>query len=143
MKEPSEARQRTLELHDRAIAFSNNINHPAPRAPSTIRATLSGDNSCGPATGTSNNLIEAGDGCTDADFLHRMRTALREAKESKACLKKIRLGPPANAARVLEFGLEQEADELCAIYATIVLNVEKRLAREKAERRNGRVRDCN
>jgi four helix bundle protein len=84
--------------------------------------------------GASNNLIEAGDGCTDADFLHRMRTALREAKESKACLQKIRLAPLANAARVAELGLEQEADELCAIYATIIMNMQKRLAREKRDR---------
>ena len=68
-----------------------------------------------------------------------MRTALREAKESKACLQKIRMGPLANAARVAGLGLEQEADELCAIYSTIIINMEKRLARERETRQRRKV----
>jgi len=44
------------------------------------------------ADGTSNNLIEADDASSDADFLHKMGIALREAKESRACLMKIRMG---------------------------------------------------
>ena len=74
---------------------------------------------------------------SDADFLNKMRTALREAKESRACLQKVRLGPLANAARVAALGLEQEADELAAIYSTIIKNMENRLAREKAARKRG------
>ena len=89
--------------------------------------------------GASSNLIEAGDGSTDADFLHKMRTALREAKESKGCLRKIRMGALANAPRVASLGLEQEADELCAIYSSIIINMEKRLAREREARRPRKV----
>ena len=70
-----------------------------------------------------------------------MRTALREARESKTCLNKIRIGPLANATRVAELGLEQEADELCAIFSTIITNMEKRLAREKDEEGAG-ADDC-
>ena len=87
------------------------------------------------ADGTSNNLVEADNGSTDPDFLNKMRTALREAKESKTCLAKIRLAPLANAQRVLELGLEQEADELAAIFSTIITNMEIRLARERKNRR--------
>jgi four helix bundle protein len=87
------------------------------------------------ADSTSNNLIEAGNGSTDADFLNKMRLALREAKESKACLQKIRLAPLANAARVTELDLEDEADQLCAIFSTIIMNMERRLAAEKPRRR--------
>jgi four helix bundle protein len=86
------------------------------------------------ADGASNNLIEADNGSSDADFLNKMRTALREAKESKACLAKITRSPLANAPRVAQLGLEQEADELCAIYSTIITNMEKRLANGKKER---------
>ena len=81
------------------------------------------------ADSTSNNLIEAGNGSTNADFLNKMRLALREAKESKACLQKIRLAPLHNAARITELGLVQEADELCAIFSSIITNMERRLAR--------------
>jgi hypothetical protein len=54
-----------------------------------------------------------------------MRIALREVKESKACLRKIHMGPLANAERARSRGLEQEADELAAIFATIVYNAER------------------
>jgi four helix bundle protein len=81
------------------------------------------------ADSTSNNLVEAGNGSTDADFLNKMRLALREAKQSKACLQKIHLAALHNAARITELGLVQEADELCAIFSSIITNMERRLAR--------------
>jgi len=86
------------------------------------------------ADGTSNNLVEADNGSTDADFLNKMRTALREAKESKACLAKICRAPLENAGPVRQLGLAQEADELCAIFSTIITNMEKRLAKAKKGR---------
>ena len=82
------------------------------------------------ADSASNNLVEAGNGSTDADFLNKMRLALREAKESKACLHKIRLSGLHNSARVSELGLEQEADELAAIFSTIITKMETRLSRQ-------------
>ena len=87
------------------------------------------------ADSASNNLIEAGNGSTDADFLNKMRLALREAKESKACLQKISMASLAHAARVIELKLEDEADQLCAVFSTIITNMERRLANEKSRRR--------
>ena len=84
---------------------------------------------------TSNNLVEAGNGSTDAGFLNKMRLALREAKEAHICLRKIRLGPLENAVLVIRLGLEEEADELSAIFSTIIRNMEERLARDQAGRR--------
>lgn len=139
MKEPSEARKRTLALQDRALRFSNNINQSYPTGPINYPSEVVWAQLVRAGDGTSSNLIEAGDGSTDADFLHKMRTALREAKESKACLQKIRMGPLANAARVAGLGLEQEADELSAIYSTIIINMEKRLARERETRQRRKV----
>jgi four helix bundle protein len=75
--------------------------------------------------------VEAGNGSTDADFLNKMRIALREAKESKACLQKIHSTPLHNAARVSELALVQEADELCAIFSTIITNMERRVSRRR------------
>ena len=71
----------------------------------------------------------------DADFLNKMRIALREAKESKACLMEIRLAPLANAQRVIELNLEDEADQLSAIFSTIITNMERRLAKAGTRRR--------
>lgn len=134
MKEPSESRKRILALQDRALTFSNHINQSYPDGLINHPSRVVWDQLVRAGDGTSNNLVEADGASSDADFLNKMRTALREAKESKACLAKIRMGPLANAPRVLALGLEREADELSAIYATIVMNMERRLAREKQER---------
>ena len=131
----SPARKRTLALQARALQFSTNVNQSYPNGALTAPSQIVWGQLVRAADGTSNNLIEADNGSSDADFLNKMRTALREAKESKACLQKIRMGPLANAARVGSLGLEQEADELAAIYSTIIKNMENRLAREQATRK--------
>ena len=51
------------------------------------------------------------------------------------------MGPLANADRVIELGLEQEADELCAIFATIIINMERRLASKRKRRGNDRLKN--
>jgi len=130
MKEPSAARKRTLALQTRAIAFSTNVNRSYPNT-MNYPSEVVWNQLVRAADGTSNNLVEADNGSTDPDFLNKMRTALREAKESKACLAKIRLGPLANADRVLELGSEQEADELAAIYSTIITNMRVRLSKNR------------
>jgi four helix bundle protein len=134
MKEPSEARKRTRALHERAILFSTNVNRSYPEVRMNYPSEVVWGQLIRAADGTSNNLIEADNGSTDADFLNKMRTALREAKESKACLAKIRRAPLANAQRVAELGLERQADELCAIFSTIITKMEKRLAEGKRNR---------
>jgi four helix bundle protein len=138
MKEPSERRKRILALHTRAIRFSTNINQSYPTGAITLPSQVVWSQLVRAADGTSNNLIEADAASSHADFLNKMRIALREAKESKACLAKIRLGPLANAPRVEALRLEDEADELCAVYATIVMNIEKRMAQEAVSRRRRR-----
>lgn len=134
MKEPSERRKRTRTLHERAIRFSTKVNQSYPEGRMNYPSEIVWGQLVRAADGTSNNLIEADNGSSDADFLNKMRTALREAKESKACLAKISRAPLANATQVIELGLEQEADELCAIYSTIVTNMERRLAESKKNR---------
>lgn len=138
MREPSDKRKRTLALQERTIRFSTAINQSYPEGPMNHPSAVVWDQLVRAGDGASNNLVEADDASSDADFLHKMRTALREAKESKTCLKKIRMAPLAQAARVAELGLEQEADELCAIFTTIIMNMEKRLARARDARQNRR-----
>ena len=118
----------TLALQERAITFSTNVNVSYPAQMNY------------PSQKVWEQLVRAADG-TDADFLNKLRTALREAKESKTCLTKIRLASLANAQRVLELGLEQEADELAAIYSTIITNMEIRLARERDEKQRKKRRN--
>jgi four helix bundle protein len=120
-----------MALHERAIRFSTNINRLYPRERMDYPSEIVWGQLVRAGDGASNNLIEADNGSSDADSLNKMRTALREAKESKACLTKICQAPLANATQVRQLGLAQEADELCAIFSTIITNMEKRLAAGK------------
>jgi hypothetical protein len=56
-----------------------------------------------------------------------MGIVLREAKESRAELAKIRMGHLDNHALTEQQGLEAEAGELAAIYASIIINRRRRL----------------
>src|SRR5687768_3666592 len=141
MKEISDQRKRIFALQARAIQFSNGINQSYPTGTFNYPSRVVWDQLVRAGDSASNHLFEADGAASNADFINKMRIALKEAKESKACLAKIRLGSLANAARIAELGLEGEADELCAIYATIIMNMEKRLAAKQSERqRRGR---CN
>ncbi len=124
MREPSEARKRTLALQERALRFSVSVNAACPRELRDVPSTTVWRQLVRAADSVSNNLVEADDAASRADFIHKMRLALREAKESRQCLAKVRLGGLDGHHRL--HGLEQEADELAAIFATIVLKVVRR-----------------
>src|SRR5688500_4674505 len=123
MRELSAARKRTLALQERAIRFSTNVNQSYPRTGMSYPDEIVWAQLVRAADSTSNNLVEADNGSTDADFLNRMRVALRQDKESHTCLRKIRLHPIKNTQRVIGLSLEQEAAELAAIFATIITNI--------------------
>lgn len=69
-----------------------------------------------------------------------MGTALKEAKESRTELVKLRLGHLDNYDKTAKLGLESEATQLSAIYATIIRNMKARLEREKSDRKRNRKR---
>ena len=70
MKEPSEARKRTQALHERAIRFSTNINRLYPLEPVNYPSEVVWRQLVRAADSTSNNLVEADNGSTHADFLN-------------------------------------------------------------------------
>lgn len=133
MSEPSLKRKRTLLLHDRALRFSNAVNTSCPDHFSNIPSATVWRQLVRAADGTSCNLIEADDASSDADFLNKMSLALRETKESRAQLLKIRIGQLDRHRQVEELELESEAGQLAAIYAAIIRNMRERLVRETAK----------
>ena len=139
MKEPSDKRQRTLALHDRALRFSNAVNISCPQQFSNLPSERVWDQLVRAADSTSNNLIEADDASSDADFLSKMGIALREAKESRAALIKVRLGSLDAFREVDRRNLESEAGQLAAIFATIIRNMRARLEQEK---KSGKAKRC-
>jgi four helix bundle protein len=145
MREPSDKRKRTLALQHRAIRFSVNVNSCCPDHFANEPARVVWSQLVRAADGTSSNLVEADDGVSDADFLNKMGTALKEAKESRTELVKLRMGNLQNYAKTAKLDLESEATQLSAIFATIIRNMEARLAREKEEARRRKTppRRCN
>ena len=133
MKEPSDKRKRTLALQDRATRFSTNVNACCPDIYSTLPSSRVWDQLVRAADSTSNNLIEADGASSASDFLSKMCIALREAKESRVALMKIRVGQLDACREVTELHLESEASQLSAIFATIILNMRLRLERERRE----------
>lgn len=84
MKEPSAKRKRTLALHDRALRFSAGVNACCPSQFTNLPSKVVWNQLVRAADSTSNNLIEADDATSAADFLSKMGLALREVKESRA-----------------------------------------------------------
>jgi four helix bundle protein len=140
MNEPSPKRKRTLDLHERAIEFSTNVNKCCPRYFSSVPSQTVWKNLVRAADSTSNNLIEADDASSDADFLAKMKISLREAKEAKVGLLKLRLGNLDHCAETARLDLESEAKQLAAIFATIIRNMSTRLEAEKRRRKPQRKR---
>ena len=135
VKEPSEKRKRTLALQERAIRFSANVNSCCPEHFASVPSQTVWGQLVRAADGTSNNLVEADDAVSDADFLNKMGTALKEAKEARVELVKLRLGNLQNYPKTAKLDLESEATQLSAIFASIIRNMQARLQRERDEAR--------
>ena len=133
MKEPSEKRKRTLALQQRAENFS--VNSCCPERPPNVTSLTVWEQLVAAADSVSNNLVEADAASSTADFLNKMQLTLREAKESKVCLAKVRRGRLAGYEKIEQLNLEEEAGELSAIFAAIALNVARWMEREERQRR--------
>ena len=83
------------------------------------------------------NLVEADDAVSDADFLNKMGIALREAKESRTELMKVRLGNLDNHHKTAQLELESEATQLTAIFSTIIRNMRWRIEGQQPKRKGG------
>ena len=135
MKPPSDARKRTLALQERALVFSTGVSLACPNQFTNIPSATVWRQLVRCADSVSSNLVEADDASSTADFLYKIQLTLRETKESRQCLAKLRLAK-LDAWEALG-KLEDEAIELSAIFATIAIKVAVRLDQEsKARRRN-------
>lgn len=128
MKPPSEARRRTLALQERALQFTTGVNLACPSKFTSLPSATIWGQLVRAADSVSNNLAEAEDASSTADFRYKIELTLRETKESKMCLIKLRLAK-LDAFEQLP-ALEDEAGQLCAIFATIAIKVANRMQRE-------------
>lgn len=122
------------DLLERVLDFGVKIIKLVNKLPKTPAGFKIGSQIVGSATSIGANTQEAQDASSKADFISKMSIALREAKESKFWLKLIKKSELLNVE-----GVDpelKEADELCAIYSTIVKNAKLNLSNVKSQMSN-------
>lgn len=129
MKAPSPAREKTLALQRRALTFRTGVNLARPQRFTNIPSETVWRQLVRAADSVWNSLTEAGEAVSGPDFVHKIKLTLRETRESRTCLEKIRLAKLDRFEAVAK--LEREAGELCALFATIAVKVSNPLDREK------------
>ena len=129
MKGPTPARARTFALQRRAMAFRTRVNGACPRRFTNIPSERVWRQLLRAADSVSNNLTEADEAVSASGFVHKIKLTLHETRESRTCLEKIRVAKLDRFEAIV--ALEREAGELCAIFATIAMQVPDRLARDK------------
>jgi four helix bundle protein len=125
----SPERERTLRLQGRVFRFGCAVVNCCPQRTHDIASRELWRQLVKAATSVSANLEEADEASSDADFVAKMKTALREAKESRLLIRFLTECKLAEYRRVQES--EDEARQLAAIFATIIINVKRRMEAEK------------
>ena len=129
----SAERLRTLQLQNRVFQFATCVVGHCPHTVPHLAAREIWSHLVAAAVSTSNNLEEADEASSDADFVAKMKIALREVKEARRCMKFVMVCRLANGELLSD--LEDEARQLAAIFATIIINTKRRLERERAARK--------
>jgi four helix bundle protein len=129
MPQPSPERQRTLDLQERVFRFGKAVIDNCPRGALDIPSRELWRQLVKAGTSTSQNLEEADEATSTADFIAKMKIALREAKESRRCLRFIAECHLANAAQAL--AILDEARQISSILAKIIINTKRNAQRAR------------
>jgi four helix bundle protein len=137
-KPKSPERERTEKLQERTFVYAKTIVNLCPRQYRDDPSRVMWRQLIRAAPSASGNLDEADEASSDDDFIYKMRVVLRETKESRRWLRFIDNCKLQHHERLGT--LPDEARQLCAIFATIIKNTERRLQAERAEK-DRRIRD--
>ena len=129
--QPSYQRQRTLALQQRSFTLSCNVIKAYPRQQRLDDASrVVWRQLIRAVTSSTFNLEEADAASSDADFLSKMRIALREAKETRVA---IRLVTACRLTGAVEVGkYEDEANQMASIFSAIVQNKKASMASKRS-----------
>jgi four helix bundle protein len=130
----SPERQRTLDLQERVFRFACTVLVACPETILHLASREVWRQLVRAAPSTSNNLEEADEASSTRDFIAKMKIALREAKESRRCLRFVKVCRLANHERL--GNLEDEARQIASIFAAIVINTRRRAEEEKKKRKS-------
>jgi four helix bundle protein len=125
MREPSLKRQRTLQLQERVFKFASALILRGPSGATDVASRELWRQLVRAATSASNNLEEADEASSTADFIAKMKIAVREAKEARRSLRFIVECRLVNGDKVAHLG--DEARQIASILATIVINTKRRV----------------
>ena len=121
-------RERTIALQTRSSKLACNVINAYPKRRYLDDASrLIWRQLIRAVSSSSFNLEEADAGSSDADFLAKMRIALREAKETRVAIRLIVACSLEGAPAVGPY--EDEARQMAAIFATIIVNKKGIMAR--------------
>jgi four helix bundle protein len=124
MRQPSPQRQRTLELQERVFRFAKAVIDACPKGQVDVASRELWRQLIKAATSASQNLEEADEASSTADFIAKMKIALREAKESRRWLRFISECRLANGTAAAS--LCDEGRQIASIFAVIVINTKRR-----------------
>jgi four helix bundle protein len=125
----SPERERTLRLQARVFKFGCAVIACCPQRIHDIARRELWRQLVKAATSVSANIEEADEASSEADFVAKMKIALREAKESRLLIRFLTECKLAEYRRLQRS--EDEARQLAAIFATIIINVKRRMEAEK------------
>jgi four helix bundle protein len=130
MDNPLTGRERIQALHDRTFDFACAIINAYPAKPYPDDASrIVWRELLKASTSSTFNLEEADAASSDADFLAKMRIALREVKEARVAIRLIIKCKLAGYAAV--GGYEDEARQLGLIFGKIIVNKMANIKRRK------------
>ena len=120
--------QKTIGLEDRLVGFAVRVIGvvealPAERAGKHIASQL-----VRLGTSPAPNYAEAQSGESRKDFIHKMKIALKELRETNVWLKIIERKPLCSPDRLAP--LLEECNELIAIFVTSIKTAQRNLAKE-------------
>lgn len=129
----SPQRLRTLALHRRCFELTCAIVNCYPRRPFPDDASRAIWRQLIKAISSSSfNLEEADAASSDADFLAKMKIALRETKEAHVAIRIIVKCNLANAAKVAQY--EDETNQMASIFAAICRSKRANMAKSSKPR---------
>jgi four helix bundle protein len=121
-------RERILALHERSFKLACNVINAFPRRRNLDDASrLIWRQLIRAVSSSTFNLEEADAGSSDADFLAKMRIALREAKETRVAIRLIVACKLDGYTTVGQY--EDEARQMAAIFATIIVRKKASMTR--------------
>jgi four helix bundle protein len=129
----SEFRQRTERLQERTFEWAARIIDLCPRQYSNDPSRTAWRQLIRSAPSASSTLEEADEAYSDAEFLYKMKSVLKETNESRRWLRFITRCELDHYQRL--GNLPDEAHQLAKIFATIYINRKRNVEAQKAQKR--------